>query len=492
MKSNSSLLPRAAQTLRRLTFALLGSSALLAQAANPTLTGTSSSISIDDETTSALTTNIVSVQIDFWPTNVGGFASLPSGVTLDASGTNIIITTTNDATATTLLNQLVFTPIANVIKVPTSSNVVFHAQVLDAAGNTSTLRTTTLSITATNNAPTFTVSGTFNITDKQTNTQPFQNVFISDVDDRGLQTNFITVTLANTNSGYFTVGSSGFSSNLVGSTFVYSYTNIIAQITNAIKNLTFIPNDNYLPVGQTDTNVFTLCVSDNYAVVTNSSVRILVYSTNDVPNLTGVDTNAVFVATGQTISPFAVMTLLDVDQNDTITNNGQDLSWRVTLSGPAPLGALYSGGSPVGTTFGGTNDPAAATAILRNLSYVAPNQQISGTNSLTLLITANDGHGGTFSTNIYLKLYSIVLPPGLSGTQPGQTVYDNSSLTPFSKVGIQSFNGSFVTLRIQLSGVTNDAVGVFINLNNFTRTIIPGAGSLYSFTGTSEAATTAR
>ena len=99
MKSNSFLLPRAAQTLRRLTLALLGSSALLAQAANPTLTGTSSSLSINDEQTSTLyasatvteaaTTNIVEVDIDFWPTNVGGFLSLPSGVTLDASGTNI-------------------------------------------------------------------------------------------------------------------------------------------------------------------------------------------------------------------------------------------------------------------------------------------------------------------------------------------------------------------------------------------------------------------
>src|SRR5205807_1262145 len=87
---------------------------------------------------------------------------------------------------------------------------------------------------------------------------------------------------------------------------------------------------------------------------------------------------------------------------------------------------------------------------------------------------------------------SVVLPPGLSGMQSGQTVNDNSTVAPFSKVSIQSFNGSSVTIQITLTGgATNDARGQLINLGSFNRTTNAAAPSLYQFSGTSEAATAA-
>ena len=116
------------------------------------------------------------------------------------------------------------------------------------------------------------------------------------------------------------------------------------------------------------------------------------------------------------------------------------------------VGNLAASGTPVGVGFNGSNEPPFATTGLRNLSYVAPTLTVVGTNTVTLAISADDGHGGTLTTNIYVDVYSTVLPPGLSGTQTGQTVYDNTAITPFSKVKIQSFNGSTVTLKIQLTG----------------------------------------
>ena len=486
-----------ASKLRGLWLGLLCQTVVLPAlaASNPSITGVVPSTINDAQTAIVFTnatvtagaTNWITVTVGFNATNLGTLAPLPPGVV--KSGTNYIIGPDADTNVTDTLNALVFTPVANYIPVPNSSNAVFYVRAVDADGNASSVRNATVTINSLNNAPSFSVAGAVSITDKQT-ANPFSSVTASDVDNQGTQSQTITITLSNTNTGFLVVGASGFTSN----NFTYTYTGAPNTLSAAITALTYQPIENYLPVNLYDTNVFQVVDSDGYASVTNSNVKIVVQSINDAPSLSGATTNHIPVATGRVLapSPFQTLTLVDVDQNDDINNNnGQSLLWSVTLTGAAPLGQLTVSGVPVGTSYGGSNEPPTASTLLRSLNYLAPLQTIANTNPLTVTIIANDQHGGRATNFIYLDLSSIVLPPGLLGTQSGQTVFDNSTIAPFSKVTIQSHNGNPVTVKIQLGGgATNDLQGQFINLGSFTKnnSVSP---AVYQFSGTSEAATAA-
>ena len=624
MKSYSISLLRAVSKLRWQVLGLLCLAANIGQTApGITIGGTPANININDEqstnvfasaTVTPGSTNWLTLYVSFTPTNLGTLSPLPTGVV--QTSTNFLIGPTNAAGAANILNQFDFTPAANYIPVPNSSNVLFHIYAIDANTNSSSTNiNTTVHVAATNDAPVLTASGLSNITDKQT-INPFVNVMVTDVDDQGLQPQTVTVTLSNTN-GFLVVGSSGFASNNLAYTytgtpasvsnamsglqykplnnvfsvdryftnvftivdtdgyasvtnrgvsvvvystndapvlsasglpsitdkqstnpfvnvevtdpdergtqlqtitvtlahtntgfllvtnsgftnenFTYTYTGAASTISNAISKLIYQPINNLLPVGEYDTNVFTIVDSDGYVSLTNTGVIVVFYSTNDAPTMTGAPTNHILAVTGQALSPspFSTLTLADVDHSDDTNNdNGQVLSWKVTLTGASPLGQLAYNGSPIGTSFAGSNQPPFATDSLRNLTYLPPSQglPLHQTNTLQIAITADDQHSGFVSNNILLDLYSIILPPGLSGTQSGQTVYDNSTIAPFSKVTIKGLNGNAVTVQIQLGGgATNDIQGQFINLGSFSKnsSVSP---AIYSFSGTSEAATTA-
>src|SRR5450756_995508 len=382
MKSHSPLIRCVARPLRWLSLGLicqLGATGAWA-AINPSITGTSSTLPINDTQTSTMfvsasvtggATNLLTVTVDFTATNLGTLSPLPPGVV--RNGTNYVIGPTNDSDATTVLNLLTFTPVSNIIPVGSTSNIVFHVSATDVLGNSSTVRTTTVQESALNDTPTLTASGVVRITDKQT-ANPFGNVVASDPDNRGTQPQNITITLSHPTTGFLVVGASGFVSN----NLTYTLTGVApAAVSNAISGLPYQPIENVLPVGQYDTNVFTIVDSDGELTVTSTGVIVVVLSTNDAPFLTGSSTNHIPIATGHTLSPspFSTLTLRDVDQNDNISDpNGQTLNWSVTLTGPSPLGQLTYASNPVGTSYSSSGEPPTATTSLRNLSYLAPVQ----------------------------------------------------------------------------------------------------------------------
>ena len=429
--------------------------------------------------------NVVRVLLDFSPTNVGSL-NLPLTNAV-GGGYSYSLTVTNASDAILLLNSLVFTPVANVIPISSSSNVTFHVHVVDSTSASSSIQTATLNLTPVNDALNFTVSGVANISDKSAGTTPFQNAVLSDPDNGGLQPQTLSVTMNETNSGYL-VASGGFDSN----NFVYTFTGTPAQSQTALRGLVFVPAQNVVPVGQTVTNTFKVVDTDGTASVTNNAVKVSSLSANDVPQLTGLPSAHVGIKTGQSGLPFSQVLFSDPDQNLIFSNkNGEDLTWSVTLNGTNTVGGLLLNGVNVATSYFGSGDPEISSAGLQSLSYQAPTLAITGTNAMTFTITAADGHGGTVSSNVFLDVFSIFSPPGLTGTQSGQIVNDNTTIALFSKVGIQSFNGNSITVLLALSGVTNDAQGQLINLGSFIRTTILNAPSQYAFTGTSEAATAA-
>ncbi|MEY4917409.1 MAG: hypothetical protein RL616_1322, partial [Verrucomicrobiota bacterium] len=470
----------------------------LLSAASPNITGTSANVTINDAQTSAIfgsaniiegDTNVLTVYVDYGPTNYGTVIPLPAGMV--QSGTNYLIAATSGNAAEAILNQLTFTPIANLIPVANTSNVTFHVYIIDAStnSNTSATRTTTLHIYSTNDVPVLTASGTTNITDKFTNAMPFQNVTVSEVDNGGVQAQTLRVSVTDTNNGYLITNSA--SAGFVSNNFTYTVTGTPAQVQAAVRGLTFVPVENYIPVGRVATNAFTIIDSDGIGSATNRAVKVLVTSINDAPDLTGITTNHIGVQTGQSALPFSVLTFVESDQNTNLSiTTGENVSWTITLSGPSPLGSLEVNGNSIGTNYFSASDPDAATAALRNMSYRAPTLTIAGTNVLTVTITASDDHGSSLTTNIYLDLFSVTIASGLSGAQSGQTVNDNTTIALFNKVNIQSFNGAPITVRASLGGgATNDIQGSLINLGGFVRTTSPTAPSSYEFSGTSESAT---
>ena len=411
-----------------LMFTFLLALPALLQAAAPSVSGTSGNISIDDDETSAVfggatvhvgNTNVLTVHVNFSPANVGGFDLPVAGVV--QSGGEYLISTNSETKATAILHNLVFVPLTNAITVPLFSNVTFNIYITDASGDTSSTNTTTLKIQSVNDVPGLTASGVANIDDKSTGITPFQNATLTDPDNGGAQPQTLSVTMNQTNSGFLVTNSTsvGFTSN----NFVYNFIGTPAQAQAAVRGLVFVPVENVLPVGQTATNTFKIVDSDGLDAATNSSVRVLVLSSNDVPFLSSMPAGHVGVPTGQNGTLLPQVLLLDPDQNLVLSNkNGENLAWSVALSGANPIGNLLLGGNDIGTSYSSSGDPVADTAVLRSLAYHAPTLAINGTNAMTVIITAADGHGGIISSNIFLDVFSIVSPPGLTGTQSGQIV----------------------------------------------------------------------
>ena len=478
---------------------------------NPSVltTGAPFTNSITDKTNTLVFTNVtiadvddsgtqsVSVTITLDDTNKGTFTSL-SGFT--STGSNYLFTGTA-ANATTAIQQLVFVPTPNRVAPSNTETTTFTISLTDgyATTNSSAYSVTALSI---NDAPTITAGAplTSSINDQMT-ALVFSNATIADVDLTGTQTNTVTLTFTNPANGTFNIPTNvvpGFTNT--GSNYIFygTITGTPAQATAALRALVFVPTPHQVPVGSNVVTTFTLLTDDHSGgTATNSQYSISVVATNDLPVISGTTSTNLPVQTGSSQPPLPGLTISDVDQNLDLNNhNGENLTWTVTLSGTTgPIGYLELNGANLGTNYSSSGDPVVVSGNIRSIIYHAPSIGLTGTNVLTLTITADDGHGVVVSTNQYLDLYSVLLPPGLTGMQSGQSVYDNATITLFSKVNIQSFNGNYVTVGIALTnlpaGVTNDTQGTLINLGSFTKTTGVNAPSVYKFSGTSEAATAA-
>ncbi len=481
-------------TLLAALFLCLCATTLRAATTNaPSISGLIQPGTISDEQTNALFTllavddgdnNGLGMSITISPSSLGSFRNLGAGVTSQGGG----LYTIAFASQTTVGNEfhtLQFAPVPFSIPVPNSSNVTFSITATNSSGLSSNF-TFTVRVNSTNHPPVINPGSPtrFNINDEQT-TQPFVNVNISDPDNGGQQSETVTVSLDDTNKGALLVGGSGFTANADGT---YSLSDIAGNVTTAIHALTFVPTPNRLPVGQKETNTFTILVDDGYNPRSDSSVNVVVTSINDPPVITGVSSTPQPAQTGRTILPFQNPNVADVDRG-TGTNGylGQLLTLTVGLSGAGPLGQLEAGGGVTGTNYVLSGATAGdVVSALKTLVYRPSVFPQAFTNTVILTVSVNDGFATT-TTNAAVYVYTPVTPPGLSGTASGQHVNDNSTIALFSGVTMQSFNaGSFIVV-IQLD---SDVKGQLVNLGGFVKAnTLPSAS--YSFTGTAQAATAA-
>ncbi|WP_160164644.1 Ig-like domain-containing protein [Pedosphaera parvula] len=424
----------------------------------------------------------VTVTITVSPSNGGSFQST-NGLS-NVGGTYTISQRSTSSATSFLQDRLVFVPTINQIPIGSSQTFTFTVYVTDSTGLfSSTNSNTFVTVNPVNDAPTIAGTAARSTTDKVT-IAPFPNVTLSDVDNSGTQQVTVTVFQDDLAKGTILLNASGFNSSNGTNTF----TGTPAAATTAIKALTYQPTQNRKPVGSTETTTFTIIVSDSELSDIDTST-IISTSVNDAPTLTGLTATHQPVATGRSITPFANAIISDPDPNDTSTNVlGQSLTLIVQLQGSNPGGQLQGDNITGNTYIASGISQTEATTRLRSLLYTAQSLPIVGTNSVGFTVTVTDTfNAGATNTTTVVDVYTPVSPPGLTGTRADQRVNDNSTITPFSNVSIQSFNAGAFSVILQLD---SDSKGELVNLGGFSKSTSTTPNS-YIFSGTSEAATAA-
>ena len=218
-----------------------------------------------------------------------------------------------------------------------------------------------------------------------------------------------------------------------------------------------------------------------------TNVCILVVGVNDPPTIDGTGAAAA-ITDKQTSHPFAGVTIGEVDDQ-----GQQPLTIYVSLDNSAK-GVLTNLGAfvrwwPAGTyLFQGT--AAAATASIRGLVFVPTENRITvpTTETTRFTISANDGFVASpvIDANTTVDVTAVNDPPIIAGTVAGQTVYNRSSLRPFSGVVITEVDDvRLQPLRIRVS-LDSAAKGYLTTLGGF----IDAGGGVYTL-GTPGAGVTA-
>jgi hypothetical protein len=148
-----------------------------------------------------------------------------------------------------------------------------------------------------------------------------------------------------------------------------------------------------------------------------------------------------------------------------------------------------SGTTPLVVTFNASCTPAAAQALLRNVTFRNVTVGIPSTAPRTARATLTDGDGGT--SNQPTKTVNVSpsnVAPTVSGAVAGQAVEDASTISPFAQVTIDDGNGDTLTVEVQLDLAAKGA---------FTAASLSGSGftdlggGLYQRSATPGDATTA-
>ncbi len=466
----------------------------------PTISGASTGQAVNDNATlnpfSGLTIADVdpgqsqSITVSLDAAAKGSFtsASLTASGFSNAGGGTYTFTGTA-AQATTAIRALVFQPTANRVNPALTETTTFTVSVNDGIAAAATDNATTVVSTSVNDAPTITGAVAGQSANDNATIPPFSGVTIGDADSA--QSLTVTVTLDTAAKGVFTpssLTSSGFTDMTGG---VYSFTGTAAQATTAIRALVFDPANDRVAVGSTETSTFTISVDDAVAAPTTSSATTVIStSVNDAPTISGASAGQPVDDTA-TLSPFAGVTIADVDpgQNQTVTVTLDNASKGVFTSASLTTSGFVSSGGGV-YTFTGT--AAAATTAIRALVFDPTNDRIAvgSTETTTFTIAVNDGVASAVTNNSTTVVSTSVNDaPTITGAVAGQAVNDTATISPFAALTIADTDpGQSLSITVTLDAA---AKGVFTPSSLTTSGFVSGGGGVYTFTGTAAAATTA-
>jgi hypothetical protein len=391
-----------------------GTTTVAATAVNdpPVIAGSVAGQSSTDETTLSPFSGVAISDVDVGQTETvtvtlsnaaNGILSNLDGGSYD-SGTGVYSVTGTDAAVTTALDGLVFTPTAHQVAPGGSVITTFTIAATDTAGGTTSNSTTTVGVTAVNDAPVIAGAVAGQTTTDEATLSPFSGVAISDVDFG--QTETVTVTLSNATNGAL--------SNLDGGSFdsgtgVYSVTGTDAAVTTAVDGLVFTPTAHQVAPGGSVTTTFTIAATDT-AGGTNSDSTTTVDTTavNDPPVITGTVAGQ-RTSDNATIQPFSDVTISDPDVGAsetvtiTLTDGGTPTDGDGMLSG---TGLTETG---TGTYTLAAGSPNAVTAALDALIFTPTQDDVTpyGTITTGMTLSVTDGIVGSPTTDTTTSVSSI-------------------------------------------------------------------------------------
>ncbi|HSP41938.1 MAG TPA: Ig-like domain-containing protein [Luteolibacter sp.] len=426
----------------------------------------------------------LTVTVSISPAASGSFSNA-TGFTNDGSG-NYTFTGTA-ALATTRVAALNFVPAENQSAPGTSADTTLTVTVDD--GDVKPVDASrTVRILSINDAPVVTPGAGRNMNDNGTLTI-FSNVTLADPDLNEQVT--VSVTF-DQNKGSFS--GTGFTLSGSGASRVLTLTSgqSVANAQSALRALVFTPVANQVPVDDIDNLSFNIDIDDG-DLNDDANLGVAVLSVNDAPALSPANVGPFEAASGNTIIPFASVTLTDPDFDDqtppdNITQPPGDLFTATIVLSPAPYGEIVSAGFTTDGndfTYTYTGNRGQVENAIRAASFLAPSS--NGTFEIDLTVTDSSGKANDTSNTVTASVTVEATEPGMSGLVAGQQLADNSVIFPFASAAFNNFGGVDRVIEITLD---SDAKGEFDILAGFTKSAAP-APYTYSITGNSVSATDA-
>ncbi len=268
------------------------------------------------------------------------------------------------------------------------------------------------------------------VTDDKSTITPFPAATVVDVDGPGVLLT-VTVSLDDAAKGSLT-NLGGFVDQGNGT---YVFNGVQADAEAALRALVFVPTENRVAPGETETTTITVTADDGEAT-DQAQTQIATASVNDPATLTGIAAT-LMQNDNATSSPFsgAVVANPDVDQ---------PLTLRVTIDDPARGGFTAASLTAAGfTAMGGgvfertAPDAATAQAALRALVFAPVENRLEVGDTEDVVITArvDDGVAGPAEQSTTVTVTSVNDPPALAGFSDA-TVAQSDTITLFANVTI--------------------------------------------------------
>ena len=175
----------------------------------------------------------------------------------------------------------------------------------------------------------------------------------------------------------------------------------------------------YLAVGQTATETFTVTIDDGHGGTVDQSVTITVHGTNEAPTITsandtGAVTEDVAVVLGNLSTTGSItfndVDLIDVHTTSVVKNSG-------TLGGTLVMGAVSESASTEPGTVGWTY-----TVADNATDYLAVGQ----TATETFTVTIDDGHGGTVDQSVTITVHGTNEAPTITSANDTGAVTEDA------------------------------------------------------------------
>ena len=358
------------------------------------------------------------------------------------------------AQVTADLKGLVFVPTAHEVAPGQSVTTGLVIAVNDGLGGSTSDATTSVIVTATEQAPTIIGAMAGQATTDATALQPFGAVQISDPDFGKTET--VTVTLDQPGNGVL--------GNLGGGSYdaahgIYTASGSAAQVTADLKGLVFVPTAHEVAPGQSVTTGLVIAVNDGLGGSTSdATTSVIVTATEQAPTIIGAMAGQA-TTDATALQPFGAVQISDPDfgKTETVT---------VTLDQPGNgvLGNL--GGGSYDAAHGiytASGSAAQVTADLKGLVFVPTAHEVAPGQSVTtgLVIAVNDGLGGSTSdATTSVIVTATEQAPTIIGAMAGQATTDATALQPFGAVQISDPDfGKTETVTVTLDQPGNGVLG---------------------------------